>query len=110
MFAAAKPFALTLGITGPLVCYQGAAIFEASTGAVLRETPVRQDVTRQVLAWAEDHHVHAQCYADDKTLPAADQSLFPSATRIWQRSNRSSCRRCAKRFAERPTIKIVLGR
>jgi len=31
MFAAAKPFALTLGITGPLVCYQGAAIFEAST-------------------------------------------------------------------------------
>src|ERR1700733_10244783 len=57
MFAATKPFAGILGITGPLVCYQGAAIFEASTGAVLRETPVHQDVTRQVLAWAEEHQV-----------------------------------------------------
>ena len=65
MFAAAKPFAQTLGIMGPLVCYQGAAIFEASTGKVLRETPVHQDVTRTVLAWAEEHHIHAQCYSGD---------------------------------------------
>ena len=46
MFAASKPFAQTLGITGPLVCYQGAAIFAAGSGAELRETPVRQEVTR----------------------------------------------------------------
>ena len=31
----------------PIVCYQGAAIFEAGTGATLRETPVRADVTRE---------------------------------------------------------------
>src|SRR5579884_1664954 len=65
MFAAAKPFATTLGITGPIVCYQGAAIFDVATGATLRETPVAQDVTREVLDWAHEHGVHAQCYADD---------------------------------------------
>src|SRR5580658_8180741 len=66
MFAATKPFAETLGIAGPVVCYQGAAIFEAATGAILREIDVHQDVTRAVLEWADEHHVHAQCYAGDR--------------------------------------------
>lgn len=65
MFAAARPFANTLGITGPVVCYQGAALFEVATGAKVRETPVRQDVTHEVLDWADRRNVHPQCYADD---------------------------------------------
>src|SRR6202011_31231 len=66
MFRAARPFAQALGIDGPMVCYQGAAIFEAGSGATLRETPVRPDVTRDVLEWAHEHGVHAQCYAGDQ--------------------------------------------
>jgi Cof subfamily protein (haloacid dehalogenase superfamily) len=107
MFAAAKPFALTLGITGPLVCYQGAAIFEASTGAVLRETPVRQDVTRQVLAWAEDHHVHAQCYADDK-LYLQQINRFSKRYTDLAKVEPLVVPSLREAFAERPTIKIVL--
>jgi Cof subfamily protein (haloacid dehalogenase superfamily) len=107
MFAAARPFAQTLEIAGPLVCYQGAAIYEAATGNVLRETPVRQDVTRDVLAWAAEHHVHVQCYSGDRLY--------------IDRVNRFSQRYAAlahvepivvpslrEAFAERPSIKVVL--
>jgi Cof subfamily protein (haloacid dehalogenase superfamily) len=107
MFAAAKPFAQALEIGGPLVCYQGAAIYEAASGALLRETPVRQDVTREVLAWAAERGVHAQCYGDDRIyidrinrfsqryyeVAKVEATLVPSLREA---------------FAERPTIKLVL--
>ena len=95
MFAATKPFAQILGIPGPLVCYQGAAIFEAASGTVLRETPVDQDVTRTVLAWAEERGVHAQCYADDRLY-------LQQINRFSQELHRSGARRTgARAVAER---------
>src|SRR5665213_2466088 len=78
MFAATKPYAQTLGITGPLVCYQGAAIFEASTGAVLRETPVHQN------------NRVSKRYTD---IAKVEPKLVPSLSAA---------------FADRPSIKIVL--
>jgi Cof subfamily protein (haloacid dehalogenase superfamily) len=107
MFAATKPYAQTLGITGPLVCYQGAAIFEASSGTVLRETPVRQDVTHQVLAWAEEHNVHAQCYAGDQ-LFVQQINRFSKRYTDLAKVEPTVVRSLREAFAERPTIKIVL--
>jgi len=107
MFAATKPYAQTLGITGPLVCYQGAAIFEASTGAVLRETPVHQDVTRQVLAWAQEHHVHAQCYAGD-TLYVQQINRFSKRYTDIAKVEPKLVPSLSAAFADRPSIKIVL--
>jgi len=107
MFAAAKPYAQTLGITGPLVCYQGAAIFETSTGAVLRETPVHQDVTRQVLAWAEERQIHAQCYADDKIYVQQINRFSKRYTEL-SRIEPTVVPSLQAAFADRPSIKIVL--
>jgi Cof subfamily protein (haloacid dehalogenase superfamily) len=107
MFAATKPFAEILGITGPLVCYQGAAIFEASTGAVLRETPVHQDVTRQVLAWAEEHQVHAQCYSGD-TLYVQEINRFSKRYTDLAKVTPAVVPSLREAFADKPTIKIVL--
>jgi Cof subfamily protein (haloacid dehalogenase superfamily) len=107
MFAAAKPFAQILGITGPLVCYQGAAIFEASSGAILREKPVPQDVTRQVLDWADAHHVHAQCYADD-TLYVQQINRFSKMYTDLAKVEATVVPSLRAAFADRPTIKIVL--
>jgi Cof subfamily protein (haloacid dehalogenase superfamily) len=107
MFAAARPFAQTLGIAGPLVCYQGAAIYEAGTGAVLRETPVRQDVTRQVLDWAAEHHVHAQCYSDD-TLYIDQINRFSIRYAELARVEPVLVPSLREAFADRPSIKIVL--
>jgi Cof subfamily protein (haloacid dehalogenase superfamily) len=107
MFAAARPFAQTIGITGPIVCYQGAAIFDASTGAVLRETPVRQDVTRDVLAWAEEHHVHAQCYAGDK-LYVQQINRFSKRYTDLAKVEPTIVPSLRAAFADQPSIKIVL--
>jgi Cof subfamily protein (haloacid dehalogenase superfamily) len=107
MFAASKPFAQMIGITGPIVCYQGAAIFEASTGAVLRETPVHRDVTAAVLAWADEHHVHAQCYADDK-LYVQEINRFSKRYTDLAKVEPTIVPSLREAFAARDSIKIVL--
>jgi Cof subfamily protein (haloacid dehalogenase superfamily) len=107
MFAAARPFARELAVEGPIVCYQGAAIFDAGTGAALRETPVSQDVTRETLAWAREHGVHAQCYADDKLYVDQINRFSKRYTALARVEPVVVPSLCAA-FADRPSIKIVL--
>jgi Cof subfamily protein (haloacid dehalogenase superfamily) len=107
MFAAARPFANVLGITGPMVCYQGAAVYDAGSGATLRETPVQPEVTAQVLAWAHEHGVHAQCYADDK-LYVDEINRFSKSYTDLARVEPVLVPSLSAEFAHRPTIKLVL--
>jgi Cof subfamily protein (haloacid dehalogenase superfamily) len=107
MFAATKRFARVLAIDGPIVCYQGAAIFDAATGKILRETPVHLDVTRDVLAWAHDHGVHAQCYADD-TLYIEQINRFSRRYTALAQVEPVVVPSLRAAFAERPSIKVVL--
>lgn len=107
MFAAARPFAQTLGITGPIVNYQGAAIFEAGTGKILRQTPVHQDVTREVLDWANAHDVHAQCYAND-TLFVQQINQFSKRYTDLAKVEPVVVPSLRDAFADQSTIKIVL--
>jgi Cof subfamily protein (haloacid dehalogenase superfamily) len=106
MFAAARPFARELAVDGPIVCYQGAAIFDVASGAVLRETPVKSDVTRDALQWAHDNGVHAQCYADD-TLYVEQINRFSKRYSALARVEPVVVPSLRAAFAERPTIKIV---
>lgn len=107
MFAAARPFARELCVEGPIVCYQGAAIFDVSSGAVLRQTTVQPDVARDTLQWAHDHGVHAQCYADD-TLYVEQINQFSKRYTALARVEPVVVPSLRTAFAERPTIKIVL--
>lgn len=107
MFAATKPFARSLSIDGPIVCYQGAAIFDATSGAVLRETPVHADVARDTLEWAHVHGVHAQCYADD-TLYVEQINRFSRRYTALAKVEPVVVASLRTAFAERPSIKIVL--
>ena len=106
MFAAARPYAVTLGITGTIVCYQGAAIFDVASGAVVRETPVRQDVTREALDWAHANGVHVQCYADDR-LYLESINRFSKRYTDLARVEPTLVPSLREAFAERPSIKIV---
>ena len=106
MFAAARPFARELAVDGPIVCYQGAAIFDVASGVTLRETPVKSDVTRDALQWAHDHGVHAQCYADD-TLYVEQINRFSKRYSALARVEPVVVPSLRAAFAERPTIKIV---
>jgi len=107
MFAATKPFARSLAIDGPIVCYQGAAIFDAASGAVMRETPVHADVTRDTLEWAHARGVHAQCYADD-TLYIEQINRFSRRYTTLARVEPVVVASLRAAFAERPSIKVVL--
>ena len=107
MFAAARPFARELAVAGPIVCYQGAAIFDASDGSVLRETTVQPDVTRDTLQWAHDQGVHVQCYADD-VLYVEQINEFSKRYTALARVEPVVVPSLRAAFAQRPTIKIVL--
>ena len=107
MFAAARAYAAELGITGPIVCYQGAAIFDMSGGTILRQTPVRQDVTRQTLDWADANGVHAQCYAGD-TLYVQQINRFSKRYTDLARVEPTVVPSLRTAFDEQPSIKVVL--
>jgi Cof subfamily protein (haloacid dehalogenase superfamily) len=107
MLAAAKPYALELGIDGAIVCYQGAAVFDVRSGEILQMTPVRQDVTRQVLAWAQERGIHAQCYADDQ-LYLQQINEFSKRYTDLARVEPHVVPSLGAMFADKPTIKIVL--
>ncbi|MFN2459651.1 MAG: Cof-type HAD-IIB family hydrolase [Candidatus Velthaea sp.] len=107
MFAAAKPFAAALGITGPIVCYQGAAIYEMADGTLLQATTLPQDVTNDVLAKAKADHFHAQCYADDR-LYVDEINRFSKKYTDLARVEPIVVPSLPAAFHDRATLKIVL--
>ena len=107
MFAAARPYAHALGLTGPIVCYQGAGIFDIVTGAIIAQINVQQDVTRDVLRKAREDAIHAQCYADDR-LYVDSVDRFTKVYTDLARIEPIVVPSLIKVFAERPTLKIVL--
>lgn len=107
MFAAARPFAESLGITGPIVCYQGAGIFDVGSGALVQQTPLAQDVTRLVLDRAQADVFHAQCYADDR-LFVQEMNAFAEKYMRLSRVQPIVVPSLRDEFAHRPTLKIVL--
>ncbi len=107
MFAASAPFARELGISGPIVCYQGAGIFDVASGAIVQQTPLAQDVAREVLARAKADGFHAQCYAGDR--------LYVEAVNDFTRKYISLSQvepivvpSLIETFRDEPTLKIVL--
>ncbi len=106
MFAATKPFADALGLEGAVVCYQGAAVFELATGRVLRQTPVRQDVTREAFAWADANGVHAQGY-DGDLLYVQQINQFSKRYTDLAKVEPHLVPSLAAYFHDRPSLKIV---
>jgi Cof subfamily protein (haloacid dehalogenase superfamily) len=107
MFAATRPFAQALGIAGPIVCYQGAAIFDVASGAIVQQTPLAQPVTREVLAKAKADHFHAQCYAGDRLYVEAMNAFTQKYINLSQ-VEPVVVRSLIDEFAGEPTLKIVL--
>ncbi len=107
MFAATRPFARELGIAGPIVCYQGAGIFDVASGALVQSTPLAQDVTREVLAKAKADGFHAQCYAADRLYVEANNYFTHKYTALSQ-VEPVVVPSLIEKFTDEPTLKIVL--
>lgn len=66
MVRATAPFARLLGLSSPLICYQGAMVADMETGAVLMHQPVPLDLAREVLDLARERSWHLHLYIDDE--------------------------------------------
>ncbi len=65
MFPSALPFAKDLGLTGPIICCQGAQIADIETGCPIRETAVPLEAARAVLRFLEEEGLYAQFYSTE---------------------------------------------
>ena len=66
MFSSAAAFATQLGLTGPVVAYQGALIRDIETGRLLHHDPLPLDLTREVLEFVEPEHLSVNLYIEDQ--------------------------------------------
>lgn len=65
MYASALPYARALGLTGPMMCCQGAQIADIETGRSLRITALPLALAREALRFAEEQGLYIQYYTTD---------------------------------------------
>jgi Cof subfamily protein (haloacid dehalogenase superfamily) len=66
MFASARPYALQLGVTAPLICYQGALVADPCTGEWLLHRPMPVALAHEVIEAVEAAGFHMNVYVDDR--------------------------------------------
>ena len=66
MFASARPYALQLGVTAPLICYQGALVADPTTGEWLLHRPIDVPIALEVIAAVRREGFHQNVYVDDQ--------------------------------------------
>jgi Cof subfamily protein (haloacid dehalogenase superfamily) len=66
MFASTRPYAHQLGITAPVICYQGALIVDPVTGEWLQHRPIDVPVALEVIAAVRREGFHMNVYVDDQ--------------------------------------------
>jgi len=71
MYRSVLPYADTIGVTAPLVCYQGAAVVDPVTGEWLLHEPIPVELAREAIGAVEDEGFALNCYVDDDLYVAA---------------------------------------
>jgi Cof subfamily protein (haloacid dehalogenase superfamily) len=66
MLRSSRPFALQLGVTAPLICYQGALIADPQSGQWLRHEPMPVPLAREVIEACRKRDQHCNVYVDDE--------------------------------------------
>lgn len=66
MFCAAEPYAKELGLTGPLVAYQGSLVKTVSDRHIWRHLHIPAGELIELLKWLESKPVHINLYIDDE--------------------------------------------
>jgi Cof subfamily protein (haloacid dehalogenase superfamily) len=66
MFASTRPYAHELGITAPVICYQGALVADPASGEWLLHRPIDVPTALQVIADIRREGFHMNVYVDDQ--------------------------------------------
>src|SRR5712691_1977616 len=64
MFASARPYALTLGVTAPVICYQGALVADPETGDWLLHRPMNVALAHEVIEAVDAAGFHMNVYVE----------------------------------------------
>jgi Cof subfamily protein (haloacid dehalogenase superfamily) len=65
MYRAAKPFVKRLGLTGAVIAYQGACIYDGKTDKLLYDAPISCRAAYKILKECERRGLHVQIYYGD---------------------------------------------
>jgi Cof subfamily protein (haloacid dehalogenase superfamily) len=65
MFRSVRPYLDQAGLTGPVVCYQGAVVADPRSGEFLRHVPVPLETALEAIAAVEEEGFALNCYVDD---------------------------------------------
>ena len=71
-FPGAVPWVIRLGLTGPIVCYQGAQV-RTLDGGVLLDHGIPHEIAMEVIRYAQERDLHVQAYRDDMLIVARDR-------------------------------------
>ena len=66
MYRATVPFARTLHLDSPMICYQGAAILDPATDEVLAHSALANELVRELIGLTERDAMHLQLYRNDE--------------------------------------------
>lgn len=70
--SSAERFRAVLGVEGPMIYYNGAAVVDAPSGKILASTPVPTDVIAGCLEIAREQDLHFQAFLSDERLVCRD--------------------------------------
>jgi len=71
-FPGALPWAVRLGLHGPIICYQGAQI-RMPDGSTVLDHGVTHELAMEVIRFARERDLHVQAYRDDQLLVERDR-------------------------------------
>lgn len=106
MFASARPYAAQLGVTAPMICYQGALVADPVTGEWLLHRPMSVELAGEVIDAVSVAGFHMNVYVDDRLYVESlnDQAL------TYARHARLEAHPVGdlRRWLTEPTTKIVV--
>ena len=106
MFASARPYAAQLGVTAPMICYQGALVADPVTGEWLLHRPMSVELAGEVIDAVAAAGFHMNVYVADRLYV---ESLSEQAL-TYARHARLEAHPVGdlRRWLSQPTTKIVV--
>lgn len=78
---ACAPFRDLLQVTTPLVCYNGAAVFDPATGEAISEVVLDEDIAREIIRQARHHGIHLHAFRKGRLLYESENNLIDAYQR-----------------------------
>ena len=75
MHSSAVPLAKQLGLSTPVISYQGGLIKELD-GTTLYQSNLKPDIAKEIIKWARQNNVHLNLYIDDKLYVEEDNEII----------------------------------